>query len=106
MPSSPGYVRDYKREAAIRHTPKDLAENASRKRARRMLEKEGVVSKGDGKDVDHKNRNPMSNGRGNLTAKPKAANRSYSRKTNAKKYGNNVGASNPPTQTKYKGSKK
>ena len=71
MPSSPGYVRDYKREAAIRSTPKDKAENASRKRARRVLEKEGVVKKGDGKDVDHKNRNPMSNGRKNLGHKPK-----------------------------------
>ena len=100
MPSSPGYKRDYKREAAIRSTPKDKAENASRKRARRVLEKEGVVHKGDGKDVDHKNRNPLSNGRGNLTAKPASTNRSYSRKANAKKYGNNIGASKPPTQRK------
>jgi len=87
MPSSPGYKRDYKREKALRSTPKDLKENASRKAARRVLEKEGVVSKGDGKDVDHKNRNPLSNGRKNLTAKPKSANRSFSRKANAKKYG-------------------
>ena len=98
MPSSPGYVRDYKREAAIRSTPKDKAENASRKRARRVLEKEGVVKKGDGRDVDHKNRNPMSNGRKNLRAQAKGSNRSFSRKANAKKYGNNIGASNPPTQ--------
>lgn len=101
MPSSPGYKRDYKREASIRSTPKDKAENASRKAARRVLEKEGVVRKGDGKDVDHKNRNPMSNGRGNLTAKPKSANRSFSRKNNAKKYGR-VGASNPATQKRKK----
>ena len=102
MPSSPDYKRDYKREKAIRSTPKDLKENASRKAARRKLEKEGVVSKGDGKDVDHKNRNPLANGRKNLTAKPKADNRSFSRKTNAKKYGNNIGASNPPTQSRKK----
>ena len=102
MPSSKNYVRDYKREAAIRSTPKDKAENASRKRARRILEKEGVVKKGDGKDVDHKNRNPKSNGRSNLRAQPKSTNRSFSRKANAKKYGNNVGASNPPTQGKKK----
>jgi len=88
MPSSSDYKRDYKREKAIRSTPKDLKENASRKAARRKLEKAGTVKKGDGKDVDHKNRNPLSNGKKNLRAVPKTTNRSFNRKTKAAKYGN------------------
>lgn len=99
MPSSPGYERDYKRERDLQSTPAEKAKNASRKAARRKLEKAGVVSKGDGKDVDHKNRNPKDNSTKNLKVKPKSANRSFSRKANAKKYGK-VGASNPGTQRK------
>lgn len=54
---------------------------AQRNKARRMLEREGVVHKGDGKDVDHKK--PLSKGgtttRSNLKAVPASANRSYKR---------------------------
>lgn len=100
MPSSPGYKRDYKRERALEATPEGLAKNAARKRARRLLEKEGRVKKGDGKDVDHSNRNPLDNSKSNLKVKSKASNRSFSRTTNAKKYSKDVGASNPPTQGK------
>jgi hypothetical protein len=53
MPSSKNYKRDLKRERELDSTPANLAKNASRKRARRLLEKEGKVKKGDGKDVDH-----------------------------------------------------
>ena len=100
MPSSKNYKRDYKRERELESTPANLAKNASRKRARRLLEKEGKVKKGDGKDVDHANGNANDNNRKNLRVKPKSANRSFSRKANAKKYGKNIGASNPPTQRK------
>jgi len=79
--------RNYKRERQLQSTPVELAKNAARKRARRKLEKEGVVKKGDGKDVDHKNRNPMDNGRKNLKAKPKSSNRSFSRKGTKGVYG-------------------
>jgi len=55
---------------------------AQRNKARRMLEREGVVSKGDGKDVDHTK--PLSKGgktvRSNLKAKSASANRSFPRK--------------------------
>ena len=54
---------------------------AQRNKARRMLEREGVVHKGDGKDVDHKV--PLSKGgkttKGNLRVKTASANRSFSR---------------------------
>jgi hypothetical protein len=96
--------RDYKRERDLQlKSPKSNKKaNASRKAARRILEKKGIVKKGDGKDVDHKNRNPKDNSTKNLKAKPKSVNRSFSRKANAKKYGKNIGASNPGTQRKNK----
>jgi len=54
---------------------------AARNKARRMLEREGVVHKGDGMDVDHKK--PLSKGgtttRSNLKAVPASKNRSYKR---------------------------
>ena len=54
---------------------------AQRNKARRMLEREGVVHKGDGMDVDHKK--PLSKGgtttRSNLKAVSASANRSYKR---------------------------
>lgn len=83
MPSSPNYKRDYRQEYdAYQGTPDQKKKRAERNKARRMLEKEGVVSKGDGKDVDHKK--PLSKGgkttRANVVAKPKAANRSFKRK--------------------------
>ncbi len=53
---------------------------AKRNAARRKLEKEGKVRKGDGKDVDHKNGNPGDNGRSNLRVTSKRANRSFPRK--------------------------
>lgn len=58
---------------------------AQRNKARRMLEREGIVHKGDGRDVDHKT--PLSKGgttvRSNLRAKPASANRSYPRNKDA-----------------------
>lgn len=54
---------------------------AQRNKARRLLMREGVVSKGDGKDVDHKQ--ALSNGgetkRSNLRAVSASANRSFKR---------------------------
>lgn len=62
-------------------TPEVKKKRAQRNKARRMLEREGVVHKGDGRDVDHIT--PLGKGgttvRSNLRAKPAAANRSYKR---------------------------
>lgn len=85
MPSSPGYKRDYKQEYKTAKRRKEVAsgsggDNASRKRARRKMEKAGKARKGDGKDVHHKNGNPKDNRRGNLKAVSKSSNRSFSRK--------------------------
>lgn len=78
------YKRDYKQEYAnYDGTDAVKKKRAQRNKARRMLEREGVVHKGDGKDVDHKK--PLSKGgstvRSNLRVKDASANRSYARKS-------------------------
>ena len=75
-------MRDYKKEYRDYHAqPEQIKNRAQRNKARGMLEREGVVHKGDGKDVDHKT--PLSKGgttaRKNLVAKPASANRSFKR---------------------------
>jgi len=77
--------RDYKRERQLQSTPKELARNAARKKARRKLEASGRVKKGDGKDVDHKNGNPHDNSKKNLRVTTKKANRSFPRNSKAGK---------------------
>ena len=66
---------------AYAQKPDVIKKRAARNKARAMLEKEGLVHKGDGKDVDHKK--PLSKGGttviSNLRAKPAAANRSFKR---------------------------
>jgi hypothetical protein len=48
-------TRDYKKEYAEYHgKPEQIQNRAERVKARRMMEKTGAVTKGDGKDVDHK----------------------------------------------------
>lgn len=76
--------RDYRAEYKnYDGTPAVKKKRAQRNKARRMLEREGVVHKGDGLDVDHKK--PLSKGgtttRSNLKAKPASANRSFKRKS-------------------------
>ena len=82
MPFMTNGKRDYKKQYE-KYDGKDgvKKDRAKRNGARRMLEREGKVSKGDGKDVDHKK--PLSkgggNGRSNLRVTSKSNNRSFSR---------------------------
>jgi hypothetical protein len=59
--------------------PDQVANRSKQNQARRMLEKEGVVQKGDGKDVHHKK--PLdkggTNARSNLTVTTPAKNRGH-----------------------------
>lgn len=72
--------RNYRLEYKNYHAkPEQREKNNARKRARYALEKGGVVSKGDGKDVAHKDNNPMNNKRSNLAVQPKSKNRSFPR---------------------------
>lgn len=73
----PSKVRDYKREYAIYHgKPEQIKRRAQRNKSRRALARQGLVSKGDGKDVHHANNNPFNQARGNLKVIPKSKNRS------------------------------
>ncbi len=78
--------RDYKKEYRnYQGKPSQIKNRAKRNKARRELEKEGRVHKGDGKDVDHVK--PLakggSNAKSNLRVKSKSANRSFKRNKNA-----------------------
>mgnify|MGYP003565434390 CR=1 FL=1 len=89
MPSSKNYRRNYKQEYNNYHSkPKQRKNRVKRTLARRAMEAGGKVSKGDGKDVDHKR--PLSKGRSNskknLRVKSATSNRSFSRKKGSKKY--------------------
>lgn len=82
MPSSPNYKRNYKQEYANYHgKPEQVKNRSKRVQARRQMEEEGKVKKGDGKDVEHKK--PLikggGNSRSNLTVKSKSDNRSFKR---------------------------
>lgn len=67
-------ARDYKREYEKFHgKPEEIAKRSSRNKARRIMQKKGLVRKGDGKHVDHKDGNPRNNHHGNL----RVANASY-----------------------------
>lgn len=85
MPYMKNGKRDYKAQYE-KYDGKDSVkkDRAKRNNARRQLEAEGKVSKGDGKDVDHKK--PLSKGgsnsRSNLRAVSKSSNRSFARKKN------------------------
>ena len=75
--------RNYAKEYAnYDGTPVVKKKRAQRNKARRIMEREGVVHKGDGKDVDHKK--PLSKGGAtaisNLRAEPASKNRSFKRK--------------------------
>lgn len=81
MPRNP---RDYAKEyEAYDGTPAVKKKRAQRNKARRIMEREGAVHKGDGKDVDHKT--PLSKGgsttRSNLRVKSASSNRSFKRTT-------------------------
>jgi len=82
MPKKRNYRQEYKN---YQGKPEQIAKRAKRNAARAKLEKQGRVSKGDGKDVDHKNGNPRDNSSKNLRVQSKSTNRSYPRNKKAGK---------------------
>lgn len=62
--------------------PEQMKKRAMNNAARRELMKEGLVKKGDGKDVDHKKplRSGGTNARSNLRVVPKSVNRAWAKK--------------------------
>ena len=86
MPYMKNGKRDYKREVELYTSkPEVKRKRAEQNKARRIMEREGLVHKGDGKDVDHKT--PLSRGgkttRSNLRVTDKSSNRSFSRNSDS-----------------------
>ena len=84
MPYMTNGKRDYKKQNEKYDGKESVKKDrAARNAARALLKKEGVVSKGDGKDVDHKK--PLSKGgsnaRSNLRAVKASTNKSFARKS-------------------------
>lgn len=67
--------RDYAYDSEYQKRPEQAKAQAARKKARRLLEKEGKVKPFDGLEIDHKNSNPNDNSRKNLRVLPKSENR-------------------------------
>ena len=80
--------RDYKKQYENYHSsPKQKKRRAARNKARGLLEKKGLVHKGDGKDVHHKDGDPSNFKLSNLSVQKPSTNRSFPRNKNAgKKY--------------------
>lgn len=81
--SKRNYRQEYDR---YQGKPRQIKNRSLRNQARRAMENEGKVSKGDGKDVDH--RKPMvkggSNSRSNLAVSNRRSNRSFPRTRRAR----------------------
>jgi 5-methylcytosine-specific restriction endonuclease McrA len=81
VPSSPNYKRDYKQENKYKSKPDQIEKRVQRNKARREAMEDGLVRKGDGKQVDHKT--PLSKGgsndKSNLRIVHHSTNESFSR---------------------------
>lgn len=68
--------RDYREEYETYHgTESQKKRRAARNTARRRLQRSGRVHKGDGKDVDHKDGNPLNNSSANIRVIDRSKNR-------------------------------
>lgn len=77
---TPGQIKRKNRGYDAR--PENVKKRTMNNQARSMLEKEGRVRKGDGKDVDHKKplRSGGSNARSNLRVQSASKNRAWAKK--------------------------
>ena len=74
MPSSKNYKRDYKQENKYKSTPEQIHRRVLRNKARRQPLREGLVHKGDNKQVDHTI--PLDKGGGNAKSNLRIVNSS------------------------------
>lgn len=82
MPYQRNGVRDYKKQYEKYDGKESVKKDrAKRNAARREMEKDGRVSKGDGKEVDHKRKLSKggSNSKSNLRVVSRSTNRSFKR---------------------------
>jgi hypothetical protein len=74
-----------KAQAKYQKKPKEVEKRENRNQARYQMEKEGKVSKGDGKDVGHKDGDATNNSPQNWAVQSRHSNRSYKRTKDAHK---------------------
>jgi hypothetical protein len=81
MPSSKNYKRDYQQENKYKAKPEQIKARVARNAARREAMEEGLVKKGDGKDVGHKKALSKggTNAKSNLQVQSRSSNTSFSR---------------------------
>ena len=72
MAKKPRNYRDEYRK--FQSSEKSKKDRAARNKARRELEREGKVRKGDGMDIDHIDSNPRNGSRKNLRVVPESVN--------------------------------
>lgn len=77
LPNTPSRQRA---QAKYNSKPAQKKRRAARNKTRRMMERAGRVRKGDGKDVDHRDGNPMNQSKKNLRVQSKSKNRSRNRR--------------------------
>lgn len=78
--------RDYRKEYDnYQGKPEQIKRRASRNKARAEMVKAGKAKKGDGKDIEHKNGNPLDDKLSNYRSGTKHDNRSYPRTKSAGK---------------------
>ena len=79
-------ARDYAKEYANYHSrPEQIKKRSSRNKARRLAVANGKAKKGDGKDIHHRDGNPLNNKNGNLRSMSQSANRTFARTKTARK---------------------
>jgi len=77
-------ARDYRKEYdRYQGTAAQKKRRAGRNKARRGAIKSGAAKKGDGKDIHHRNNNPLDNSSGNTVVRSASSNRSFKRNKNA-----------------------
>jgi hypothetical protein len=82
----PKKKRNYRKEYDnYQGKKKQKKRRAARNSSRSKMAKKGKVSKGDGKDVHHKDGNPRNKKSSNLKVTSKSKNRSFKRTKNARK---------------------
>lgn len=74
-----------KAQAKYNSKPEQVKRRTARNKARRQMVKEGKAHKGDGKDVGHRNGNPLDDRRDNFLMQSKKSNRSFARTKSAGK---------------------
>lgn len=81
MPSSPNYKRDYQQENKYKSRPDQIKKRVMRNAARREAIRQGLVKKGDDKDVGHKKALSKggTNAKSNLVIQSRSSNTSFAR---------------------------